>query len=83
MYSSLMTGAIGIKDFSLEESIALAADTGFEGVWFDIRSAKATADEHGVAHLRSSSRLAEFDRAAGARPCVGRMTPTAMPTSRR
>ena len=52
MYSSLMTGAIGIKDFSLEESIALAADTGFEGVWFDIRSAKAIADEHGVAHLR-------------------------------
>lgn len=52
MYSSLMTGAIGIKDFSLEESIALAADTGFEGVWFDIKSAKAIADEHGVPYLK-------------------------------
>jgi len=52
MYASLMTRAIGIKDFSLEESIALAADTGFAGVWFDIASAKAIADEHGVAHLK-------------------------------
>lgn len=52
MYSSLMTRAIGIKDFTLEESIALAADTGFEGVWFDITSAKALADEHGVEYVK-------------------------------
>lgn len=52
MYSSLMTGAIGIKGFSLEESSALAADTGFEAVWFDIREAKSIADEHGVDHVR-------------------------------
>ena len=62
MYSSLMTGAIGIKDFSLEESIALAADTGFAGVWFDIRSAKAIADEQGVEHLK------ELFSARGVRP---------------
>jgi sugar phosphate isomerase/epimerase len=47
-----MTGAIGIKGFSLEESSALAADTGFEAVWFDIREAKSIADEHGVDHVR-------------------------------
>jgi len=52
MYASLMTGAIGIKGFGLEESIALAADTGFAGVWFDIREAKRLADEHGVDHVR-------------------------------
>jgi len=52
MYSSLMTRAIGIKDFSLEESIALAADTGFKGVWFDIKSAREIADEHGVNYVK-------------------------------
>ncbi len=52
MYSSLMAGAIGIKGLSLQESIALAADTGFEGVWFDIKEAKALADQHGVDHVR-------------------------------
>lgn len=52
MYSSLMTGAIGIKGFGLEESIALAADTGFDAVWFDIKVAKSLADDHGVDHVR-------------------------------
>lgn len=52
MYSSLMTGAIGIKGFGLEESIALAADTGFDGVWFDIKAAASFADEHGADHVR-------------------------------
>ncbi|HEV2065895.1 MAG TPA: sugar phosphate isomerase/epimerase family protein [Thermomicrobiales bacterium] len=52
MYASLMTGAIGIKGFGLEESIALAADTGFAGVWYDIREAKRLADEQGVDHVR-------------------------------
>lgn len=52
MYSSLMTRAIGIKDFSLEESIALAADTGFKGVWFDIKTAKSLADEHDVNYVK-------------------------------
>lgn len=52
MYATLMTGAIGIKGLTLEDSIALAADTGFEGVWFDIREAKALADAHGVQHVK-------------------------------
>lgn len=52
MYSSLMTGAIGIKGLSLEESIDLAAASGFESVWFDIASAKAIADDKGLDHLK-------------------------------
>jgi sugar phosphate isomerase/epimerase len=52
MYSSLMAGAIGIKGLTLQETIDLAAATGFDGVWFDIREAKALADEHGVDYVK-------------------------------
>lgn len=52
MYSSLMANAIGIKGLSLQESIDLAAAAGFDGVWFDIKEAKAIADEHGVDYLK-------------------------------
>jgi sugar phosphate isomerase/epimerase len=52
MYSSLMTGAIGLRGLGLEESIDLAANAGFDAVWFDIASAKAIADEKGVDHLK-------------------------------
>jgi sugar phosphate isomerase/epimerase len=52
MYSSLMAGAIGIKGLTLAQTIDLAAATGFDGVWFDIREAKALADEHGVDYVK-------------------------------
>ena len=52
MYSSLMTGAIGIKGLTLEESIALAAQTGFDAVWFDIKEASALADANGVDYVK-------------------------------
>ncbi len=52
MYSSLMTGAIGLKGLSLEESIDLAAATGFDGVWFDIAEARAIADDKGVDYVK-------------------------------
>lgn len=52
MYSSLMPGAIGIKGLSLEDSIALAARAGFDGVWFDIKEAKALADQHSVDYVK-------------------------------
>ncbi|MBA3275142.1 MAG: sugar phosphate isomerase/epimerase [Chloroflexia bacterium] len=52
MYSSLMPGAIGIKGLSLEDSIALAAQAGFDGVWFDIKEAKALADQHSVDYVK-------------------------------
>ncbi len=52
MYSSLMAGAIGIKGLSLEESIDLAAATGFDGVWFDIAAAREIADDKGVDYVK-------------------------------
>jgi len=52
MYTSLMPGAIGIKGLSLEDSIALAAQAGFDAVWFDIREAKALADQHGADYVK-------------------------------
>jgi len=51
MYSSLMTGAIGIKGLGLEASIELAAQTGFEGLWFDIKEAKALTDARGMDYV--------------------------------
>ena len=52
MYSSLMTGAIGLRGLGLEESIDLAAKAGFDAVWFDIAAAKAIADEKGVDYVK-------------------------------
>lgn len=52
MYSTLMTGAIGLRGLGLEESIDLAANAGFDGVWFDIAAAKAIADDKGVDYVK-------------------------------
>ncbi len=52
MYTSLMAGAIGLRGLSLEESIDLAANAGFDGVWFDIAEAKAIADDKGVDYVK-------------------------------
>jgi len=52
MYSSLMTGAIGLRGLGLEESIGLAAQAGFDGVWFDIAEAKSIADDKGVEYVK-------------------------------
>ena len=52
MYKSLNAEAIGIKNKTLPELVALAATTGFAGVDFSIREAKAYADAHSVAALR-------------------------------
>ena len=52
MYSSLMGGAIGLSNLSLEDSIDLAAKTGFDGLWFDIRRANELATERGVDYVK-------------------------------
>ena len=52
MYTSLMAGAIGLRGLSLEDSIDLAANAGFDGVWFDIAEAKAIADDKGVDYVK-------------------------------
>ena len=53
MYNALMPGAIGIKNLTLAETIALAKEAGFQGVNFEVREAKALADEHGIASVKA------------------------------
>ncbi len=52
MFKNLNAGAIGIRNLSLPETIALAQATGFDGIDFDIREAAALADAHGVDYVR-------------------------------
>ena len=52
MFSSLNTGAIGISNFSLEQTLALAQRCGFGGVDFSISEAAQLADAHGIDWLR-------------------------------
>ncbi len=51
MFSSLNTGAIGIRNHSLEQTLALAQRCGYGGVDFSIREAAQLADEHGMVGL--------------------------------
>ncbi len=52
MFKNLNTGAIGIHDKSLTESIELAAATGFAGIDFNIREAAALVAAHGLNYVR-------------------------------
>ena len=53
MFKNLNAGAIGIRNLSLTETLALAQATGFTGIDFDIREAAALADAHGGAYVRN------------------------------
>ena len=63
MFSSLNTGAIGIRNHSLEQTLALAQRCGYGGVDFSIREAAQLADEHGIDWLRNL--FARHERTAG------------------
>ena len=52
MFKNLSPGAIGIRNFGLEQSLDLARKTGFAGVDFDIREAADLAQVHGVDYVR-------------------------------
>ena len=52
MFKNLNAGAIGIRNFTLEQTLALAQKTGFAGIDFNIQEAAALADEHGVDYVR-------------------------------
>ena len=52
MFSSLDTGAIGIRDHNLEQALALAQRCGYGGVDFSISEAAQLADAHGIDWLR-------------------------------
>lgn len=52
MYNALIPGCIGIGNISLQESITLARDAGFEGVSFDIFEANTYVEKHGIPALK-------------------------------
>lgn len=52
MYKNLSAGAIGIRNYPLDKTIQLAADTGYAGIDFDIREAARLADEQGAGYVR-------------------------------
>lgn len=52
MFKNLSVGAIGIREMALPEQIALAQQTGFAGIDFDIREAARLAEAHGVEYVR-------------------------------
>lgn len=52
MFKNLSVGAIGIRGMALPEQIALARQTGFAGIDFDIREAADLAEAHGIDYVR-------------------------------
>jgi sugar phosphate isomerase/epimerase len=64
MYSTIGPEALGIRGLSLPEAIALARDTGFAGLSFNIRLAAQAVADRGLDAVR-----AEFAR-AGVRPAL-------------
>jgi sugar phosphate isomerase/epimerase len=62
MYATIGPEALGIRGLSLPEAIALARDSGFAGLSFDIRLAAQAVEERGLDAV-----LAQFSQ-AGVRP---------------
>jgi len=52
MYATIGPDALGIRGLPLSDAIALARDTGFAGLSFDIRAAAQAIDEHGLATVQ-------------------------------
>src|SRR5205085_11973823 len=53
MFRNLSPGTIGIRGLGLAETIALARETGFEGVEVPIRDAARLAEQRGIEHVRA------------------------------
>lgn len=53
MFKNLNAGAIGIRDYSLEQTIKLAKATGFSGVDFDIKEAAQLTNDNGIDSLKA------------------------------
>lgn len=52
MYKNLNAGAIGIRNYSLEQTLTLAKQTGFSGIDFSIQEATQLAQDHGIEHVK-------------------------------
>jgi sugar phosphate isomerase/epimerase len=64
MYATIGPDALGIRGLSLSEAVALARDSGFAGLSFDIRAAAQAIDEHGLATVQD-----QFAQ-AGVKPAI-------------
>jgi sugar phosphate isomerase/epimerase len=64
MYATIGPDALGIRGLSLSEAVALARDSGFAGLSFDIRAAAQAIDEHGLAVVQD-----QFTQ-AGVKPAI-------------
>ncbi len=64
MYKTLSPGAIGIRNLSLEDSLALARQTGFAGLDFSIQEAARLAKDKGIDHVKGL--FAEYSIQPGA-----------------
>jgi sugar phosphate isomerase/epimerase len=53
MFKNLNTGAIGVRGFTLDDTIELAREIGFEGIDFNIREAAALARDEGLDAVRA------------------------------
>jgi len=52
MFKNLNAGAIGIRDYTLEQTLALAKQTGFSGIDFSIQEATQLAQDKGIEHVK-------------------------------
>ncbi len=62
MFTMLSAGAIGLKGYGLADSVALARESGFDAVQFDLREAADLADAEGI------DRVVSLFADAGVRP---------------
>jgi len=53
MYKNLNAGAIGIRNYPLEDTIKLARATGFSGIDFDIKAVTQLAKDKGIDHVKA------------------------------
>ena len=53
MYKNLNAGAIGIRNYTLEQTISLAKQTGFSGIDFSIQEATQLAQDQGIEHVKN------------------------------
>jgi sugar phosphate isomerase/epimerase len=52
MFRNLSPGAIGIRNFGLQQSLELARQTGFGGIDFNIKEAAELVEKHGPEYVR-------------------------------
>jgi len=53
MFKNLMAGGIGIRNYTLEQTLTLAKQTGFSGIDFSIQEATQLTQDHGIEHVKA------------------------------